>query len=103
MVVFRFAICIAALISLFSGFANPLLAQSLKTPDFQEGAAKGFDHVYSLDYEDARRAFHNLRQRNGETIDTTGFPSCLGPPKISAVVLTKMSKGPSRDLILCCC
>ena len=44
----RFTISITALLQVFSGLPNTLLAQSLKTPEFQERAIKGFDHVYSL-------------------------------------------------------
>ena len=45
MAVFRFAICISVLAGVLSGHPDTLLAQSLKTPDFQERATKGFDHV----------------------------------------------------------
>jgi len=75
---FRFAICITVLFSLVSGLANPILAQSLKSPEFQDGAATGFDHVYSIDYEDARSAFHSLRQR---------YPQHPGPPLYLALTL----------------
>jgi len=75
---FRFAICITLLFSLVSGLASPLLAQSLKTPEFQEGAAKGFDLVYSIDYDDARSAFHKLGLR---------YPQHPGPPLYLALTL----------------
>jgi tetratricopeptide (TPR) repeat protein len=75
---FRFAKCATALFLLFSARWNPLLAQDLKTPEFQEGATKGFDYVYSLDYEDARNAFQNLRQR---------YPQHPGPPLYLALTL----------------
>src|SRR5262245_50925474 len=78
MAAFRFAKCITALFLLFSSLSNPLLAQNLKTPEFQEGAAKGFDHVYNLDYADARSAFQNLRQR---------YPQHPGPPLYLALTL----------------
>jgi len=58
--------------------SNPPLAQSLKTPEFMEDATKGFDHVYSLDYEEARSAFESLRQR---------YPQHPGPPLYLALTL----------------
>jgi tetratricopeptide (TPR) repeat protein len=78
MAVFRFAICITAQFLLFSSLSNPLIAQNLKTPEFQEGATKGFDQVYNLDYEEARSAFQNLRQR---------YPQHPGPPLYLALTL----------------
>jgi tetratricopeptide (TPR) repeat protein len=86
---FRFAICITILFSLVSGLANPLVAQSLKTAEFQEGATKGFDHVYSLDYEDARSAFQNLRQR---------YPQHPGPPLYLALTLWQHELFRRQDL-----
>src|SRR5262245_3951135 len=78
MAAFRFAICLAALLRVWSCLPNPLFAQSLKTPEFQERAIKGFDHVYSLDYEDARIAFENLRQQ---------YPQHPGPPLYLALTV----------------
>src|SRR5262245_36519071 len=86
---FQFAISVTILFSLVSGLANPLLAQSLKTAEFQEGAAKGFDHVYSIDYEDARSAFHNLRQR---------YPQHPGPPLYLALTLWQQELFQRQDL-----
>src|SRR5262245_14037007 len=86
---FRFAICITILFSLVSSLANPLLAQSLKTAEFQEGAATGFDHVYSLDYEEARSAFQNLRQR---------YPQHPGPPLYLALTLWQHELFRRQDL-----
>src|SRR5262245_31483815 len=85
----RFAICITVLVSLGSGLANPVLAQSLKTPEFQEGATKGFDHVYNFDYEDARSAFENLRQR---------YPHHPGPPLYLALTLWQQELFRRQDL-----
>src|SRR5215470_12325968 len=85
----RFAICITVVLSVVTGLANPLLAQSLKTTEFQEGAAKGFDHVYSLDYEDARSAFQNLRQR---------YPQHPGPPLYLALTLWQHELFRRQDL-----
>src|SRR5262249_36012328 len=73
---FRFAICITALLRV--ALSSTLLAQSLRTPEFEEGASKGFDHVYSLDYEDARIAFQSLRQQ---------YPQHPGPPLYLALTL----------------
>jgi tetratricopeptide (TPR) repeat protein len=85
----RFAICIAALLAVSSRLPNPLIAQSLKTPEFQEGATKGFDHVYSLDYEDARSAFQNLRER---------YPQHPGPPLYLALTLWQHELFRRQDL-----
>jgi len=85
------AICITVLFSLISGLTNPLLAQTLKTADFQEGAAKGFDHVYSIDYEDARSAFKNLRRR---------YPQHPGPPLYLALTLWQQELFRRQDLEL---
>src|SRR5262249_59990173 len=89
MATFQFAICIALLFSLLNGVPNPLLAQSLKTPEFQEGATKGFDHVYSLDYEDARSAFQNLRER---------YPQHPVPPLYLALTLWQHELFRRQDL-----
>ncbi len=86
---FRSAICITILLSLVSGLAHPLLAQSLKTAEFQEGAAKGFDHVYSIDYEDALSAFHDLQQR---------YPQHPGPPLYLALTLWQQELFRRQDL-----
>jgi tetratricopeptide (TPR) repeat protein len=91
MAVFRFAICITALLLVFSGLSNPLLGQSLKTPEFQEGATKGFDHVYNLDYEDARTAFKHLRQQ---------YPQHPGPPLYLALTLWQQELFRRQDLQL---
>jgi len=74
----RFAGCITALSILFSSVTNPLLAQSLKTAEFVEATTKGFDYAYSLDYEEAQRAFQNLRQQ---------YPQHPGPPLYLALTL----------------
>jgi tetratricopeptide (TPR) repeat protein len=78
-----------AVFSLFSGVMNPLLAQSLKTPEFQERATKGFDHVYSLDYQDARSAFENLRQQ---------YPQHPGAPLYLALTLWQQELFRRQDL-----
>jgi tetratricopeptide (TPR) repeat protein len=91
MAVFRFAICITALLLVFSGLSNPLLGQSLKTPEFQEGATKGFDHVYNLDYEDARTAFKHLREQ---------YPQHPGPPLYLALTLWQQELFRRQDLQL---
>ena len=88
---FRLAICITALLLIFSGVPNPLLGQSLKTPEFLESATKGFDHVYSLDYEDARIAFKHLRQQ---------FPQHPGPPLYLAITLWQQELFRRQDLQL---
>jgi hypothetical protein len=78
MAAFRFAICIAVLLAVINCRPSALLAQNLKTAEFQEEASKGFDHVYSLEYEEARSAFQKLRQR---------FPQHPGPPLYLALTL----------------
>lgn len=78
MAAFRFAICIAVLSTVVNCPQSALLAQNLKTAEFQEEASKGFDHVYSLEYEEARSAFQKLRQR---------FPQHPGPPLYLALTL----------------
>jgi tetratricopeptide (TPR) repeat protein len=75
---YRFAICVVVLAGVLGAQPNALLAQSLKTPEFQEGATKGFDYVYNLDYEEARAAFENLRQQ---------YPRHPGPPLYLALTL----------------
>src|SRR5689334_3865908 len=72
------AIRATALLLIFIGLPHQLAAQSLKSPQFLEGTTKGFDHVYSLDYENARIAFQNLRQQ---------FPQHPGPPLYLALTL----------------
>jgi tetratricopeptide (TPR) repeat protein len=74
----RFAICIAVLLAVTNCLPNILLAQNLKSVEFQEEASKGFDHVYSLEYDEARNAFQKLRQR---------FPQHPGPPLYLALTL----------------
>jgi hypothetical protein len=91
MAAFRFAICITALLEVFSGLPNALFGQSLKTPEFQEGTAKGFDYVYSLDYEDARTEFQNLRQQ---------YPQHPGPPLYLALTLWQHELFRRQDLAL---
>jgi tetratricopeptide repeat protein len=78
MAAFRFAICIAVLLAVINCRPSALLGQNLKTAEFQEEASKGFDHVYSLEYEEARSAFQKLRQR---------FPQHPGPPLYLALTL----------------
>jgi tetratricopeptide (TPR) repeat protein len=87
----RFAICITAVLLVFSGLPNLLVAQNLKTPQFMEGATKGFDHAYNLDYEDARSAFQNLRQQ---------FPQHPGPPLYLALTLWQRELFRRQDLQL---
>jgi predicted Zn-dependent protease len=95
MAAFRFAMCITALLPvLIGGLSNPLLAQSsqsLKTPEFLEAATKGFDHVYSLEYEEARSAFQSLRQQ---------YPRHPGPPLYLAVTLWQHELFRRQDLRL---
>src|SRR5262245_350146 len=87
----RSTICITALLLVLSGLPNPLLGQSLKTAEFLEGATKGFDYVYSLDYEDARTAFKHLRQQ---------FPQHPGPPLYLALTLWQQELFRRQDLQL---
>jgi len=91
MAAFRLAICITALLQVFSCLPKTLLAQSLKTPEFQERAIKGFDHFYSLDYEDARSAFENLRRQ---------YPQHPGPPLYLALTLWQRELFRRQDLAL---
>jgi hypothetical protein len=71
------------------GQPNILLAQSLKTLEFQEGATKGFDHVSNLDYEEGRAAFEHLRQQ---------YPRHPGPPLYLALVLWQHELFKRQDL-----
>jgi predicted Zn-dependent protease len=87
----RFAACLTALLPVFVGIPNPLLGQKLKTPEFQEGATRGFDHVYSLDYDQARSAFQNLRQQ---------YPQHPGPPLYLALTLWQRELFRREDLQL---
>jgi len=87
----RFAICTTAVLLLLGGLANPLVGQSLKTPGFLEGATKGFDHVYSLDYETARMAFKHLQQQ---------YPQHPGPPLYQALTLWQQELFRRQDLQL---
>jgi tetratricopeptide (TPR) repeat protein len=91
MAAFRFAIRTTAFLLVLSGLSNPLLAQSLKTPEFIEGATKGFDRVYSLDYEGARSAFENLGQQ---------YPQHPGPPLYLALTLWQHELFQRQDLRL---
>jgi predicted Zn-dependent protease len=91
MAAFRFAILCTAFFLIFSGLLNPLLAQSLRTPEFLEGADKGFDLVYSLDYEGARTAFQNLQQQ---------YPQHPGPPLYLALTLWQQELFRRQDLRL---
>jgi hypothetical protein len=91
MAAFRFAIRSTALLLIFSGLPNALLAQSLRTPEFLEEADKGFDRVYSLDYEGARAAFQNLRQQ---------YPQHPGPPLYLALTLWQQELFRRQDLRL---
>ncbi len=88
---FRVAICVGAFLQVISGVPNTVLAQSLKTPDFQERAVKGFDHVYSLDYDDAQRTFENLRQQ---------YPQHPGPPLYLALTVWQRELFRRQDLVL---
>jgi len=88
MALLRFVICVIALLS---GIPNPLLAQSLKTAEFLERATKGFDLVYSLDYDDARSAFQNLYQQ---------YPQHPGPPLYLALTLWQHELFRRQDLQL---
>ena len=89
MATYRFAICVIVLAGVLNGPTNTLLAQSLKTLEFQEGATKGFDHVYNLDYEEARAAFENLRQQ---------YPRHPGPPLYLALTLWQRELFRRQDL-----
>src|SRR5262249_37035924 len=91
MAAFRFAICITALLLVFSGLTNPLFGQNLKTPEFLEAADKGFDLVYSLDYENAQIAFKQLRQQ---------YPQHPGPPLYLALTLWQQELFRRQDLQL---
>jgi hypothetical protein len=87
----RFAIRTTAFILIFSGLQNSLAAQSLRTSTFLEGAAKGFDRVYSLDYDGARTVFKDLRQQ---------YPSHPGPPLYLALTLWQEELFRRQDLRL---
>src|SRR5215468_5672341 len=89
MATYRFAICVIVLAGVLNGPTNTLLAQNLKTAEFQEGATKGFDHVYNLDYEEARAAFENLRQQ---------YPRHPGPPLYLALTLWQHELFRRQDL-----
>src|SRR5262249_10997514 len=65
--------------------------QNLKAPEFIEAATKGFDRVYSLDYEGARVAFQNLRGQ---------FPQHPGPPLYLALTLWQQELFRRQDLRL---
>ena len=88
---FQFAIRSTAFLLILSGSLPPLLAQSLKTPEFLEGVDKGFDHVYNLDYDSARAAFQNLQQR---------YPQHPGPPLYLALTLWQQELFRRQDLRL---
>jgi len=70
---------------------HPLLAQSLNTPEFLEGATMGFDRAYNLDYDAARAVFQNLRQQ---------FPQHPGPPLYLALTLWQQELFQRQDLRL---
>jgi len=91
MAAFRFAVRSAAFLLIFCGLPNALPAQNLKAPEFIEAATKGFDRVYSLDYEGARVAFQNLRQQ---------FPQHPGPPLYLALTLWQQELFRRQDLRL---
>jgi tetratricopeptide (TPR) repeat protein len=91
MATLRFAVCITALLAIFSILPPPLLAQSLKTAEFLESATKGFDYVYSLDYDEARSAFQSLRQQ---------YPQHPGPPLYLALTLWQHELFRRQDLRL---
>src|SRR5262249_17225671 len=91
MAAFRFAICITALLFVFNGLTNPLFVQNLKRAEFLEAADKGFDLVYSLDYENARTAFKQLRQQ---------YPQHPGPPLYLALALWQQELFRRQDLQL---
>jgi hypothetical protein len=86
---YRFAICVIVLAGALKGQTNTLLAHNLKTPEFQEGATKGFGYVYNLDYEEARAAFENLRQQ---------YPGHPGPPLYLALTLWQRELFRRQDL-----
>src|SRR5262245_58700349 len=75
----------------FTSLLNPLLAQSLQTREFVEGATAGFDRVYSLDYEGARKAFQVLWQQ---------YPQHPGPPLYLALLLWQEELFRRQDLRL---
>jgi tetratricopeptide (TPR) repeat protein len=89
MAAYRFAICMSVLAGLLSGRPDTLLAQTLKTPEFEKGATKGFDHVYNLDYEEALAVFENLRQQ---------YPRHPGPPLYLALILWQRELFRRQDL-----
>jgi hypothetical protein len=91
MAAFRFAMRCTALLLTFGGLANLLLAESLNTPQFLEGVDKGFDYAYSLDYEEARTAFQNLRLQ---------YPQHPGPPLYLALTLWQQELFQRQDLRL---
>jgi predicted Zn-dependent protease len=91
MAALRFAIRTTVFILIFSSMQSPLPAQSLKTTVFLEGATKGFDRVYSLDYDGARTAFQNLRQQ---------YPSHPGPPLYLALTIWQRELFRRQDLRL---
>jgi tetratricopeptide (TPR) repeat protein len=79
----------SVLAGVLSAQPNSLRAQSLKTQEFEEGATKGFDHVYNLDYEEARASFENLRQQ---------YPRHPGPPLYLALTLWQRELFRRQDL-----
>src|SRR5262249_25865248 len=91
MAAFRFAIRTTAFLLALSGLSNPLLNQSLKTPEFLEGAIKGFDRLYNLNYEGARSAFQTLRQQ---------YTQHPGPPLYLALTLWQRELFQRQDLRL---
>src|SRR5262245_48871844 len=86
---FRFAICITILFSLVSSLANPLLAQSLKTAEFQEADAPSYEHAMSLHYNEPRSSFQTLRQR---------YAQHPGPPLYLALTLWQHELFRRQDL-----
>src|SRR5215813_13967417 len=91
MAVHRFAICMSVLAVVLSGQPDTLLSQTLKTPEFEESATKGFDHVYNLDYEEALAAFEKLGQQ---------YPQHPGPPLYLALTLWQRELFRRQDLQL---
>jgi hypothetical protein len=79
----------SVLAGLLSIQPDTLLAQSLKTAEFEKGATKGFDHVYNLDYEEALAAFENLRQQ---------YPRHPGPPLYLALTVWQRELFRRQDL-----
>src|SRR5262245_47079191 len=85
----RLAVCVSAVLLVFSLISNPRGGQSPEAPEVLDGAMKGCELVYSLAYADARSAFENLRQR---------YPRHPGPPLYLALTLWQRELFRRHDL-----